>query len=153
MGSLLWHRLKLGAWGVLFLVLLGGLFYYLFFLPTRVPLIAAAVTDYSQLIPPNALAAEDVEGLIQTNRANMDVVGITKEHGTRESLRSYIRRQLDKVTPGGPGKKTVILYLAPTVRSTSAAAPASSWPTRNRTTAPPGFPWRTCCRTCETTSG
>lgn len=111
-GSALLHRLKLGAWGALFLILVGGLFYYLFFLPTRVPLIAAVITDYAPLIPPNALAVEDVEALAQTNRSNMDVIGILKDHDSRDDLRSSLRRQLDRVVPGGPGKKSVLIYLS-----------------------------------------
>ena len=91
--GLLWHRLKLGAWGTLFLILVGGLFYYIFFLPTRVPLIAAAITDYGELIPPNSLAAEDVEGLAQANRSNMDVIGVPKDYSTREELRAFLRRK------------------------------------------------------------
>jgi von Willebrand factor type A domain len=110
--SQLWHRLKLAAWGTLFVVLLGGLFYYLFFLPTRVPLIAAAITDYGQLIPPNSLATEDVEALAQTNRSNMDVIGVPKDYSSREGLRSYWGRQLERIVPGGPGKKTVLFYLS-----------------------------------------
>ena len=110
--GLLWHRLKLAAWGALFVVLLVGLFYYLFFLPTRVPLIAAAITDYGQLIPPNSLAAEDVEGLSQANRSNMDVIGVPKDYSSREGLRAYLGRQLERIVPGGPGKKTVLFYLS-----------------------------------------
>lgn len=110
--ALLWHRLKLAAWGGLVFVLLGGLFYYLFFLPTRVPLIAAAITDYGPLIPPNSLAAEDLVGLSQANRSNMDVIGISKDYSSRDGLRGSLGRQLDRIVPGGPGKKTVLFYLS-----------------------------------------
>jgi len=111
-GSVFLHRIKIAIWSLLFLLLLGGLLYYLFFLPKPVPLIALAVTEYPSPIPPNALAQEDIDHLGKIETRNIAFFEASEEIGGEKKLLSCLRSQLDSAVPGGPGKDVVIIYLS-----------------------------------------
>src|SRR5207253_3138938 len=87
----------------------------IWFLPTKVPLIAIAVTDYdysrAPLVPPNAWAHEDLQRFEQLSQVR--VSNKEREWGAAEEAKKYLSMQLEKARKGGgPARNVVIIYLS-----------------------------------------
>jgi hypothetical protein len=82
-----------------------------------VPLLVFAALDYDPPLPPNAWAGEDAERLENawhdSSRSGIRVIRETRRGwASGEEFLDSVRRGLERVKPGGPGRNVVLLYLS-----------------------------------------
>lgn len=119
------RRIKLAAAGLTALALLGALVYFLMIGSPATPLLAVAFTGYATPLPPNAWAKEDVdrfETFQSPSRSFRHRGAIDPEtHNGQDDwfdperpgdLLKKLSTWLDLVTPGGPRRNTVVIYLS-----------------------------------------
>ncbi|NQT40875.1 MAG: hypothetical protein HQ581_25495, partial [Planctomycetes bacterium] len=109
--SVLRHRVKLAAGMLVVAGLVVGFLVYLMHKPMRTPLLAVVVTEYDAPIPPNAWAVEDVERLAELDDEEILKYVRCRWESKEQGLRQ-LRKQLDAMQPGGPGKDVVVVYLS-----------------------------------------
>ncbi len=109
--SVMRHRVKLAAGVLVAAGLVVGFLVYLMHKPMRTPLLAVVVTEYDAPIPPNAWAVEDVERLAELDDEEILKYVRCRWESKEQGLRQ-LRKQLDAMQPGGPGKDVVVVYLS-----------------------------------------
>lgn len=84
---------------------LAALFVYfgwkVLYSPKALPMIVLSVTDYSEPLPPNSQALEDVERFNQTFAGSNVICSVADESG---NLLQQLRDFLNSASPGGPGQ-------------------------------------------------
>ncbi len=115
-----YHQMRVVALSLAALALIAVLLYILFFVPKQTPIVALSIWKYDSWqhdwsIPPNGYAAEDLQRLRRVDGSNDNFYLQGDELGDSVSSSEcleHLKKQLSEVTPGGPGKDTVIVYLS-----------------------------------------
>ncbi|MBI3860256.1 MAG: hypothetical protein HY290_00005, partial [Planctomycetia bacterium] len=116
-GFLFGRRIKLWTLACLFTVLLGGIVWLLLSVPSRVPLVAVAVSAYRDpRIPQNMTALADIERFVQleSDTADFRMVGVASEKTAIKEFIEAFTRKLQEVKPGGSAfsRKSIIIYIS-----------------------------------------
>lgn len=111
------HRVKLAFWTGGFLLGLLVLVGFWLFWPKETPLLVCTITDYDESLPLNAWARDDAESLAAVTTKNLRATVLDHNQTTSDLLRTALRKQLDGISPGGPGVRLVqgrvaLIYLS-----------------------------------------
>jgi len=112
-GFLFGRRQKLWVLGCMFSLLLAGIVWTLLRTPTRVPIVAVAITRYDDpLIPQNFTASRNLERFEHLASQTRDFVSSVKT--IQGQFTPELRKILKNVAPGGKAfsRKSVILYIS-----------------------------------------
>jgi len=110
-----YHRLRMIALSFVALGLIVAFVVAVLFVPKQTPVISLTVWQYDATWPPNSYAAEDLRRLQAADLPNGNFQVLADEFRGSVAARAaldHLERRLSSVSPGGPGKDTVIVYLS-----------------------------------------
>lgn len=110
------RRVRLALITLLSVLLVAAFVWWVFLRYAATPLVALAVTEYGDLLPPNAWAEEDVTELDRlANDPNRQAFLRFNRQAveSRDGLESLVNlREAIRAKGGGPGRQTLIVYLS-----------------------------------------
>ena len=107
-----YHRLRMIALSFVALGLIVAFVVAVLFVPKQTPVISLTVWQYDATWPPNSYAAEDLRRLQAADLPNGNFQVLADEFRGSVAARAaldHLERRLSSVSPGGPGKDTVIV--------------------------------------------
>jgi hypothetical protein len=109
----IWQRFRIGGLLVLFLGLTALLVHQLWFRPVQTPMVAMAAPAYAWPLPPNAWAAEDIDGFAKLDaQESIRLTDISPAWQTAESGLASFDRQLHTLAQQGSPSGSVIFYVS-----------------------------------------
>ena len=110
-----YHRLRMIALSLGALGLIVAFVIAVLYVPKQTSVITLTVWQYDAAWPPNSYAAEDLKRLQQADLPNGNFQVLADDFRGSVAARAaldHLEKRLSGVSPGGPGKNTVIVYLS-----------------------------------------
>jgi hypothetical protein len=110
-----YHRLRMIALSLGALGLIVAFVIAVLYVPKQTSVITLTVWQYDAAWPPNSYAAEDLKRLQRADHPNGNFQVLADDFSgsvAAGAALDHLEKQLSSVSPGGPGKNTVIVYLS-----------------------------------------
>lgn len=107
-----WRSLRVATWFAAAGGLAALLLYYLLYAPERTPVLAVVATEYNWPLPPNAWAAEDLQGLGDLNNETLWINDLSEAWRSKDRGLTQLTEQLAEVRRRRGPEQPMVIYLS-----------------------------------------